>query len=642
MRKLRKITALIISAAMMITMASCGKEEKVDIRGRNTNNPFTATIERDDDKTTEEDGTGTSTTGPTTELTTEQVGDVDPEAEKAFKEFEDEYFKYVLSNTYLGYHYSIKDSSKFDVERPEATWGDTDWSDEAIEKNKKEGQEWMDKLKAIDRNGLSEKNRISYDIYMEDMEDNIDANKYMFMTSDFAPMAGVQANFANYFTDWDFYVKQDVDDYLALLEDTPRYYDGLLEFEAERVARGYGMSDASIDDVVEQCNTFVEAGENHFLIEVFDLHIDALTFLTDAEKTEYKARNKDIILNMILPEFTKIGTTIAQYKGKGNNTTGLAAFDGGKECYAQIMKAKTGSAKTPEEALEVLYNRYNEFMSEVSDIYMKDPEGYMYYVNNEGNLLKEADTEMTAQEVIDKLMVVDTAKYPAIDKIPYNVSFLDKPLETIMDHTLAYYRSPTLDDPTNNIIKVNGGHMEDLWATLAHEGFPGHMYAYNYFMTTNPSNLRALCSFLGYGEGWAKYVEYDSYSVWDFPDTDCDETVAKLMAIDSEINMLIMGIFDIEVNYNGWTTADASKWLNDNGMNGSAAQQIIDVVAGDPGLYQSYVLGYYEMKGLRDKAEQALGDKFDVVEFHRVILETGECQFDILERQVDKYIAENR
>ena len=122
MRKLRKITALIISAAMMITMASCGKEEKVDIRGRNTNNPFTATIERDDDKTTEEGGTGTATTGPTTELTTEQVGDVDPEAEKAFKEFEDEYFKYVITKSYLGYHYSIKDGSKFGIDRPEASW----------------------------------------------------------------------------------------------------------------------------------------------------------------------------------------------------------------------------------------------------------------------------------------------------------------------------------------------------------------------------------------------------------------------------------------------------------------------------------------------------------------------------------------
>ncbi len=661
MRKHKKISALILSAAMMVSMACCGKESKIEKRERTTRESILVTIDRDRDRTTENvtdvstdatDSTGTTdvttevtdgpgTTDATTESSTDQPVNVDPDAEKAFREFEDAYFKEALEDSCLNYHYSVNDGSKLGLTRPEATWGDIDWSDAKIEENNKKNQEWMDRLKAIDRNGLSEADRISYDIYLEEMEDNVDGSKYMYYTSDFSPM-GVQSNFANYFTDWVFNEKQDVEDYLGLLDDTPRYFDALLDFEAERVAKGYGMSDNNLDDVIEQCSTFVEGGENHFLIEVFDAHIDALTFLTDAEKTEYKARNKDIILNKVLPEFTKVGTTLEQYKGKGNNTTGLAGYDGGKDCYAYIMKQKTGSSKTPEEALEVLYNRYNEFMSEMTNLYMTDPEAYAYYVNNSDKLLKEADTEMTVQEVIEKLMVVDTDQYPAIDKIPYTVSMLDKPLETIMDNVLAYYRSPNVDDEGNNIIKVNGGHLDDLWATLAHEGFPGHMYQHNYFLTTNPSNLRKITTFLGYAEGWAKYIEYDSYLVWDYPDIDNDEVVGKIVALNSEINMLVMGIFDLEVNYNGWTVEDATQWLQKNGLNTSVAQKIIDVVSGDPGIYQSYVLGYYEMKGLRDKAEKALGDKFDPVEFHRVILTTGPCQFDILEKQIDKYIDENK
>ena len=643
MRKFKKAGALIISVAMMIAAAGCGKDGKIEKRERTTRESVIVTVDRDRDKTTTEvvtTETSTDTT-TTTEVTTEKPV-VDPDAEKAFKQFEDDFLKYALSDGILNYHYTVNDGSKFGIERPAATWGEVTWSDEDIEKDKKELEDWMNKLKAIDRNSLSETDQISYDIYMEDFEDSMNGFNYIFYTGDLSPMGGFQSDFANYFTDWSFYNKQDVEDYITLLETTPDHVDKLIQFEKDRAAKGYIMSDANIDDVIEQCNTFVEGADNHFLIEVFDTHIDELDFLTDEEKADYKAKNKDAIINKVIPSFNNISAALGELKGKGTNQNGLSHYDGGADCYAYIMKKRTGSSKSPQEALEVLYARYDEIMPEMAAIYQADPDAYNYYVENYDSLLSEADTTMTPKEVIDKLMVVDTAEYPAIDTIPYSVDYLDKPLETIMENTLAYYRSPNLDDPNNNIIKVNGGHLNDLWATLAHEGFPGHMYQNAYFMSTKPSNLRAIEGFVGYMEGWAKYVEYDSYKAWDFPDTESDENVARFCALDSEMNMLIMGIFDIEVNYNGWTATEASKWLEDHGLNSGAAQGIIDTVAGDPAIYQSYVLGYYEMKGLRTKAENALGAKFDPVEFNRVVLTTGPCQFDVLEKQVDKYIDENK
>ncbi|MBQ6230702.1 MAG: DUF885 domain-containing protein [Eubacterium sp.] len=649
MKRFKKGVALIISAVMMLSMAACGKEEVKNHPGeRSTRDSIISTVDRTTgtDFTTEPTETETtdvtSTDTTATVATTEQPINVDPDTEKAFKQFEDDFFKYVMESSYIQYHYTIKDGTKFDIEKPDPVWGEVEWSDEAVEKDRKEEEDWMNKLKAIDRDGLSETDRISYDLYMEDFEDSLESYKYIHISGVFSPNGGFQERFANYFTDFALEKKEDVDDYISLLDSTPEYVDKLIEYENYRATLGYVMSDNNIDKVVEQCETFVKDGDKHFLIELFDMNIDKADFLTDEEKTAYKEKNKDIILNKIIPTFEKIGTEVGALKGKGTNQGGLAGYDDGAAYYATVMKSKTGSSKTPEEALDVLYGRLNSFYNDMVGIYQNDPDAYMYFTNNYNSLMTEIDTTMTPEEIIDKLMIVDASEYPVINKIPYTVSYFEKPLETIMDNTLAYYKTPFVDDPNVNIIRVNGGHPEDLWATLAHEGFPGHMYQENYFKTTNPSNLRMVETFLGYMEGWAKYIEYHSYEVIDYPDTESDANVGKLVALNSEINMLVIGIIDIEVNYNGWTLEDTQNWFSEQGYSADAAQTIFDVVTGDPGLYQSYVLGYYEMKALRDKAEKELGAKFDPVEYHRVILETGPVQYDILERQVDKYIQENK
>ena len=638
MKRLKKGIALIVSMVMMLSMSSCGKENVSNGMGeRSTRESIIATLEN---RTTEDSTIGTVTTDDV-KTTEEAPINVDPEQEKAFKQFEDDYFKEALEASFVGYHSKVKDGSTLGLEKPEPKWSDVDWSDAVMDESKAQAEEWMNRLQAIDRDSLNETDRISYDLYMEDFEDELKMYGYNYYKSAFSPCSGFQEGFSSTFTDYLLETKEDVEDYLSLLESSPAYFDKLIEYEKDRADHGFVMNDNNLDSVIEQCNTFTEEKENHFMIELFNLKIDEADFLTAEEKTAYKAKNKELVLNDIIPMYEKLATEMEALKGKNTNKTGLAGYEKGKDYYALVMKQKTSSTKTPEEALELLYYRLNNFMPDMVALYQKDPDGYMYYVEHYDTLTDDVDKNMTVEEMLEKLMVVDTDEYPAIDKIPYTLSYFEKPLEKIMERTLAYYKLPRVDVPTN-VIRVNGGHTEDLWATIAHEGFPGHMYQMNYYLTTNPSNLRSIEFFLGYVEGWAKYIEYRSYEKIDYPDTDSDETVGKLAALNSEINMLVFGILDIEVNYNGWTVEDVEKWFGEQGYDTSVAEQIFDIVAGDPGLYQSYVLGYYEMKGLRDKAEQALGDKFDAVEFHRVILETGPVQYDILERQVDKYIQENQ
>lgn len=157
-----------------------------------------------------------------------------------------------------------------------------------------------------------------------------------------------------------------------------------------------------------------------------------------------------------------------------------------------------------------------------------------------------------------------------------------------------------------------------------------------YYMSTDPEPVRTLMNFLGYKEGWAMYACYDSLYYYEYEEPEYGDTIAALYQLNDEMSYLMMGRVDLGINYEGWTLQDTADYLTKNGMDGSAAQELYTTMVGDPAVYQSYSTGYYEMKELRDYAEEKMGDDFDLKTFNTIILETGPCQFDILKEQVDK------
>ena len=143
-----------------------------------------------------------------------------------------------------------------------------------------------------------------------------------------------------------------------------------------------------------------------------------------------------------------------------------------------------------------------------------------------------------------------------------------------MDDVLAYYMAPAIDDPDNNLIRVNGLHTDGMWTTLAHEGYPGHMLQNAYYMSTDPEPVRTLMNFLGYKEGWAMYACYDSLYYYEYEEPEYGDTIAALYQLNDEMSYLMMGRVDLGINYEGWTLQDPADYLTKNGMDGSAAQEL--------------------------------------------------------------------
>ena len=538
--------------------------------------------------------------------------------QQEFEQYLDDYFKDVVTDDTLTYNYTIRDGADYGLEEPEVTLGDPGMTAEEIGQDKEEFEGWVKKLDAIDRSCLTEDQKLTYDVLDEYFEVSAGIFDNVYLYEPFSPMRGLQANIATNFTDYRFDDKGDVERYIELLGQIPDYFAEYLDFEQEKSEKGYFMSDAVCDKVISQCKDFVADKENHFMVTTFNDNIDALDFLTDEEKAEYKEANKQAVVNSLLPAFENVAAVLSGLKGTGTNDGGICNYDGGKEYYEYLLKNFAGTAKSPEEVIDMLDTELQKLMVSLYQYYLGNQAAYEYFAANYDSIFAETD-QMTASEMVDKMMETASEHYPDAGTINYKAEALDKNLETIMDDVLAYYMAPAIDDPDNNLIRVNGLHTDGMWTTLAHEGYPGHMLQNAY-----------------YKEGWAMYACYDSLYYYEYEEPEYGDTIAALYQLNDEMSYLMMGRVDLGINYEGWTLQDTADYLTKNGMDGSAAQELYTTMVGDPAVYQSYSTGYYEMKELRDYAEEKMGDDFDLKTFNTIILETGPCQFDILKEQVDK------
>ena len=612
LRTCKNVMAVAICISLAVGLSACG-ETQGEHRHLNDKNDTTENTERAQESFSED-------------ALKEQ---------QEFEQYLDDYFKDVVTDDTLTYNYTIRDGADYGLEEPEVTLGDPGMTAEEIGQDKEEFEGWVKKLDAIDRSCLTEDQKLTYDVLDEYFEVSAGIFDNVYLYEPFSPMRGLQANIATNFTDYRFDDKGDVERYIELLGQIPDYFAEYLDFEQEKSEKGYFMSDAVCDKVISQCKDFVADKENHFMVTTFNDNIDALDFLTDEEKAEYKEANKQAVVNSLLPAFENVAAVLSGLKGTGTNDGGICNYDGGKEYYEYLLKNFAGTAKSPEEVIDMLDTELQKLMVSLYQYYLGNQAAYEYFAANYDSIFAETD-QMTASEMVDKMMETASEHYPDAGTINYKAEALDKNLETIMDDVLAYYMAPAIDDPDNNLIRVNGLHTDGMWTTLAHEGYPGHMLQNAYYMSTDPEPVRTLMNFLGYKEGWAMYACYDSLYYYEYEEPEYGDTIAALYQLNDEMSYLMMGRVDLGINYEGWTLQDTADYLTKNGMDGSAAQELYTTMVGDPAVYQSYSTGYYEMKELRDYAEEKMGDDFDLKTFNTIILETGPCQFDILKEQVDK------
>ncbi len=621
MRKFKNAFLAYTLAVAMLLCAGCGKKsdtttEAVTETNLSTNSDSTSDVSTDNDaKEVMADPT-------TPEAIAEQ---------EKFDEYLNDSFEVSVVSDTLTLHYNLAHPEDYGITPPEVTYGDTDMTEEGLLADKTETENELEELEGFDRELLTYDQRFTYDILYNQLETNLESYDNPYLYEPFAYTSGLHSNLPVTLAEYTFYDQGDVDDYLKLLELTPDYIQICLDFEQEKIERGLFMNTHSANEVIRQCSEFIQKPEENLLIETFNDNIEEVPDLTDEQIADYKQANHDAVINYIIPAYQNIITFFQSNKNEGENDLGLSHFEGGKEYYEYLIRSDVGSDKTPEEIIELLDNKLDSIMSEYYQVATSDYDTYSQYFNDSDSLYEDIDPKETIQYFEDAM----GDRFPEIPDIDFTVEPVHESLQDIVSP--AFYMTPPLDDYENNSIytNLNSDGAGSIWSTLAHEGVPGHMYQFVYFLSHNPEPIRALLSFKGYQEGWATYVEMMSFDYYtDYP----NDMYADLERINSELNLIVSARIEIGVNYEGWTLEETKDYLETNGFNGDAASDIMNYVIAEPANYQMYVLGWLEFEELRDYAETELGDKFDECDFHQVILDAGPCQFYLLQDRVEQYV----
>ena len=545
----------------------------------------------------------------------------------------DELFEESVTSDSISLNYYLANPARYGIEPITPTYGEVT-SQENILRDREESRELFEKLKGFEYEHLRADQQIIYDMFMRtfDIYETLDKkDEYSYYLGAVHPISGIQVQLPILLAEFNFRTAEDIEVYLQLLGDTQRYFGELIEFERERSNRGFFMSDANVDEVIANCESFMEDREDNLLLVIFDDKIDKFPGLDEEQREQFKQRNRDLVLNNVLAAYDMLVDAMRELRGKGANQGGLANLPDGEEFAVAYLRSKTGSDRTLQEVSTLLKGKMDEAIATMISVIEVNPALWDSYVNGALGSLP-SDTPESYLRLLEKNTTRD---FPGMESVTYVVNEVHESLQEFISP--AFYLTPAVDDFANNVIYINPSKISDnmsLFTTLAHEGYPGHLYQSVYYLQQNPHFLRKVMPGLGYTEGWATYVE-----MWSYFNAGLDEDEAAMLLASNLFNLLLIARFDLGVNGYGWGENEMSVYLSDLGYGDAAMRlELLKMVTADPFSYLPYALGYLEFVGLRDEAQDALGAAFDLVEFHRFVLGLGPTPFSLIRDYMQDWI----
>lgn len=551
--------------------------------------------------------------------------DISYSEDAAFEKFVLEIFKNTLSQNGLAVHAYLQHPENYDIQDYPLTIGGYDLDSLG---DTTDTTNALIHLKSFDRSLLSDKHKLTYDQLKYSLETELEYSDMYLYDSALSATIGEQIQLPLVLAEYSFQEEKDVAEYIKILESTDAYFENICEYEKLRAKKGLFMEDYQADVIIEQCDAFISSASDGFLVSTFKTRLDALN-LPDEKVKNYIKQNQTAIDEHVIKGYEILRDGLILLKGSGRYTGGICNYPDGLRYFEYFLATNLGWSKTIDEFSELITSYLDKTIQDIRTIANKHPKSY-----------KKAESfafqKLTPKETIDELKGKINDNYPAGPSVDYSIRYVDSSISEWASP--AMYFTPQLDNIINNSIYINPDNAGsvDLYATLAHEGFPGHLYQTTYFAMTEPDLIRYIIAPTGYIEGWASYVEVDSYRYADTGDVYLNE----LMGLNYALTLLIYASADIGVSCYGWTQADVYTFVSSFGFKGTRiAGEMYDAMVSEPGNYCRYVLGYIAILELQDKAKELLDNKYSVKEFNKFILDTGAIQFDILFDRLESWAS---
>jgi len=525
----------------------------------------------------------------------------------------------------LSLEFYLTEPADFGLETSEVTLGE--YLAEEDEEGYRGYEDCLAMMEDIDYDELSQSDRILYDVIEYDLHEALGYEGFYYYSTSLNSITGMQTQLPLILAEFSFDSEEDVETYLLLLEDYYRYFEDMMEYEKVRAEEGFAPSDENIEKIIDSCESFLDDKDEHFLIDSFTERLDVLD-LSDSEIEDYEARNLEALEASVFPAYEMLAESFEELLGMGENEGGLCNYPDGDTYYALLMKSDTSTDMTPEEAAEAIETSIDEQLDILFAVDYDDEfdELYNSYSFSVGS----------TQENLDYCKELIAEDFPEI--MDHNVTLKAVPSQLEDFFSPAAYLSCPIDDPTDNLILTNESQLDgypNLLDTIAHEGYPGHMYEAVYHAENIDSYYQRSASFSGYSEGWAMYAgEY----ILQHTDLYNEELVDYIYAEDKIFNTLIPARIDIGVNYEGWSKDDAYEYIADLGLEyRDFSDYCYDMAIEIPCYYLSYCVGQIETNRILTDAFDTYGEELSAEVIHNAYLAVGPAPLPI----VEKYFIEN-
>lgn len=547
---------------------------------------------------------------------------------KLFSEITDALFRESASSNALSLNYTLANPEKYGVGT--TAGGFQPISYETLTNAAPETENLLHALDAIDKRKLSVSQQILYDNLVYTLQMDLKGQDFVLFSRALSPVTGLQAQLPVLLAEYSFDSVSDIENYFSLLSSIPGYFDSILSFYGTQAQNNMLPCHNTLEHITEQCRSFTENNGSRILTTSFNTRLKSCTFLDKNVLRSYKKKNKELVTSCIVPAYEKLTNGLTQYCQIAGTNGSLSALENGKAYYEYLFATETGSSMSVEDCYQYLENRLDNSKETLLAYAKKDPSLFS------GLSTKTAGTEngkaLTPEEQLTRLSHSIEQDFPKASEVDFTVSYVDKSLEDYLSP--AFYLTPPLDAFTENAIYINNSKRfagADLSTTLAHEGYPGHLYQNVYYRQQNRSLLSYTLNFSGYTEGWATYAELYSYKYLGYTK---DEV--GILRNNMIVSLCIYGMCDIGIHYYGWGEKEVLDFLNKHGSyEAETAQALYSNIIDEPGSYLKYTVGYMEFIKLKDAVREYMGDRFSEMAFHTYVLSAGPASFDVLRNYME-------
>ncbi|MDD3278609.1 MAG: DUF885 domain-containing protein [Lachnospiraceae bacterium] len=493
---------------------------------------------------------------------------------------------------------------------------------------------------------LTRDNRLILAILKESCQASLSCPAASKLSEPLSPSLGIQAQLPVLLAEYTFRTKQDIVDYLGLLKTLPDYFDEIMAFEQQKSDLGLFMNDKAALGVIAQCSAFLQNSDRNYLLGVFEEKLASMSTLTKAEQAACLSLHKKLIKTSVIPAYQSLIDKLTLLLGTGKIAGGLSNYPEGLSYYTYLLRTQVGTEDSPSRIRERLLTQLQQDAARMRQLLVDQPQLAQDFSHPaiaapdaatpaaSGSDIASKDT--SGSSLSDKLLTFLQSKieqdFPALDADDIEIKYVYKDLQDYSSP--AFYLTPPIDTNSPNSIYLNPSakmNTLELFTTLAHEGFPGHLYQTVYFSRTNPQRIRHLYTPSGYVEGWATYVESYAYEY-----AYADSARGQLQWLNRSMSLCLYSLLDLGIHADGWSLEKATELLARFGVTDSTAiSDIYQYILETPANYLKYYYGYLNFLDLRTQLQERQGTQFHLKDFHQQVLELGPMPFSLLFAAMD-------